>query len=128
MKHIFISILLFTGLQLAKSQNTNSWVYKVNFQAVEQQGDTLSNYTDVYMDMNPAAVFDSATLVIAIGSDFGARDIYSRGIVYTSNIVNGKDITNVDGAIRFYLGRYAIRPTSPFIVDLAIKPKGSPLN
>ena len=76
------------------------------------------------MDINPAAVFDSATLVFTIGSNFGLGDIYSRTLVYTRNIVNGTDVTNADGAIRFYLGKYVIRPTSPFIVDLEIKPKG----
>ncbi len=125
MKYIFSLIATLLCLQLAQSQNTNSWVFKVSYQPTKQKVDSVTSYTDVYMDINPAVVFDSAVLSITIGSNFGLGDIYSRGMVYTRNIVNGSDITSVDGAIRFYLGGYVILPTRPFIVDLSIKPKGN---
>ena len=125
MKHIFCLVLLIASLQLAHSQQANSWVYKVNYQATQQQADSVTFYTDVFMDVNPAAVFDSATLAITIGSNFGLGDIYSRSIMYTSNIINGNDITSLDGAIRFYLGKYVILPTSPFVVDMNILGKGN---
>jgi hypothetical protein len=125
MKYILSLIFLVIGFQLAQSQNTNSWVYKVSYQATQQKVDSITYYTDVFIDMNPRAVFDSSTLSITIGSDFGIGDIYSRKIVYTRDIVNGNDITQVDGVIRFYLGRYVIVPTSPFVVDMAIQQKSS---
>ena len=124
MKKTFSFLLIIINCSLAFSQQP-SWVYKVSYNATTEHADSVNIYTKVFMDINPAALLDSATLELSISSTAGLNDIYFRSIVNSSDMVNGNDITMADGAIRFYMGKFVILPTRPFIVDLAIKPKGT---
>lgn len=124
MKRNLILIFIFINSYLVFSQQPQ-WVFKVNYEATGETIDSVIYFTKVFMDVNPAVLLDSAMLVLSISSNTGANDIYYRSVVFTPTIANGTDITNVDGIIRFYMGKYMIIPTSPFIVDLEIKPKGT---
>jgi hypothetical protein len=124
MKYIIILILSFLFLQQNKAQTNDQWIYNVNYQVTSERNANKSRLTKVFMDINPAAFDDSAKLLITIGSTLGQSDILSKHLIYTTSIINGKDILSVDGKIRIYLGKYVIKHDTQFYVDLKIKSRG----
>ena len=83
--------------------------------------DSVSYYTGVYIDLNSLVTIDSSRLIITIGSNVGLNDIFYREYIYTPAIFSDNSVTLVNGIPVFYLGRYIIPDTAPFIVDMVIE-------
>ncbi len=120
MKRFFVLVTILMQGYAMFSQD-NDWTYRVNFRETGEKADSVTYYTGVYIDLNPLVTIDSSRLIITIGSDVGLNDIFYREYTYTPAIFSDHSVTLVNGIPVFYLGKYIIPETAPFIVDMIIK-------
>jgi hypothetical protein len=119
MKKQLLTAVITLQFYLCAAQ-TNDWVYRTNYETTNEKADSTYNYTNVYIELNPAVLTDSAEITLTIGSAAGSADIYSKKYIFTPFILSEKDVKKKDKSYQFYLGKYVIRDT-PFVVDLSIQ-------
>lgn len=117
--------IMLQGQDTTAVSGDDSWVYRVNFNSTNEYVDSVFQYIDVYMDVNGAVLTDSVVLVFMIGTDFGLSDIFLRRQLFSSALMGAEHAGLEPGTYRFNLGRYLVRPETPFIVDLGIEVQDS---